>query len=87
MRKTYLAAALLATTALVGCDNNPDVPFPPGTSPPPPTTMMSVLEFARALIGSSSCETSTPAEINGRTLDDNETALTDLGAVSAGCSG
>lgn len=86
MRK-IMAATLLATAALAGCDNNADTPFPPpGSEVPPPTALMSVLEFARSLIGTRTCDTTTPAAVNGQELSDNETLLTDLGSVNLGCS-
>lgn len=83
--RIHLMAAALAATALAGCDNNPD--FQATTPPPPAPTISTVLELARSLIGTRSCETSTPAEINGRELTNSETPITDLGTVSVGCSG
>lgn len=86
MRKT-LALALLASAVVAGCDNNPDAPFPPPGGTTPPTALQSALEFARSLIATQTCETSSPTEINGRELRDDETAITDLGAVNVACSG
>ena len=80
------AAILLATAALAGCDNNPDAVFPAPGGETPPAALMSVLEFARSLIGTRSCDTTAPAEVNGREFADSETALTDPGAVNLGCS-
>lgn len=85
MRK-IMAATLLATAALAGCDNNADVPFPPPGGEAPPTALMSVLEFARSLIGTRTCDTTAPAEVNGREMSDNETQVTDLTSVNVGCS-
>lgn len=80
MRKT-MAAALLASAALTGCDGNDNSSVTVGPM------ISSALEFARSLIGSQTCETTTPTEINGREVTSDETAITDLSAVSVGCAG
>jgi len=73
---------LLSTVLALGLAGCGDDGSPQGAMP----TVNSVLEFAKSLIGTQTCETSQPVSLNGRELLDSETAAGDLNGVSVGCT-
>jgi len=93
--RLFTVAALMGATALISAcndDNSPRSAAPIVTTPTqPPVTprTMTISEYVSSLIAmvmGSSCDTATPAALDGVTLDDDMTAQ-DANAIAVNCSG
>lgn len=89
-----LPVLALAALALTGCGSdstNPILPSAPATPPvtPPPMPMPTVMTLAQlvaSLIRGGTCENSLPIGIDSLELMASEVLVTDVDAISTGCS-